>query len=115
MLSRRGAEFMSEIIVTEANFEQEVLKADKPVLVDFWAPWCGPCKMIAPAITQLAQKFADKLKVAKINVDEAGSLATMYSVNSIPTLMLFKDGEVVDQRMGAASLSVIEGFVVEHL
>lgn len=106
---------MSEIIVTEANFELEVLKADKPVLVDFWAPWCGPCKMIAPAIAQLAQTHAGKLKVAKINVDEASALATMYNVNSIPTLMLFKGGEVIDQRMGAASLSVIEGFVAEHL
>lgn len=106
---------MSETIVTEANFEQEVLKAEKPVLVDFWAPWCGPCKMIAPSIAQLAQVHSDKLKVVKINVDEAESLATMYSVNSIPTLMLFKGGEVVAQRMGAASLSVIEGFVAEFL
>ena len=71
--------------------------------------------MIAPAIAQVAEKFADKLKVAKINVDEAGSLATMYSVNSIPTLMVFKGGEVVDQRMGAASLSVIEGFIAAYL
>ncbi len=106
---------MSEIIVTDDNFKEEILQADKLVLVDFWAPWCGPCKMIGPAVSQLAQKYADTLKVAKVNVDEAGSLANMFNVNSIPTLMLFKGGEVVDQRMGAASLSVIEGFVKQHL
>ncbi|MDD4573625.1 MAG: thioredoxin [Sphaerochaeta sp.] len=106
---------MSEIIITSDNFESEILQADKPVLVDFWAPWCGPCKMIAPAITQLAEKYAGKLLVAKVNVDEVVSVASKFNVNSIPTLMVFKDGEVVDQRIGAASLSVIEGFVKPYL
>ncbi|NLK06628.1 MAG: thioredoxin [Spirochaetales bacterium] len=106
---------MSEIVVTEENLEAEILQADKPVLVDFWAPWCGPCKMIAPAVSQIAQSFEGKLKVAKVNVDEVPSLANMFNVNSIPTLMIFKGGEVVDQRMGAASLAVIEGFVAQHL
>ncbi len=106
---------MSEIVVTEENFEAEILQADKPVLVDFWAPWCGPCKMIAPAVAQIAQIFEGKVKVAKVNVDEVPSLANMFNVNSIPTLMIFKGGEVVDQRMGAASLAVIEGFVSQHL
>ncbi len=106
---------MSEIVVTEENFEAEILQADKPVLVDFWAPWCGPCKMIAPAVSQIAQSFEGKLKVAKVNVDEVPSLANMFNVNSIPTLMIFNGGEVVDQRMGAASLAVIEGFVSQHL
>lgn len=106
---------MSEIVVTEENFEAEILQADKPVLVDFWAPWCGPCKMIAPAVSQISQSFEGKLKVAKVNVDEVPSLANMFNVNSIPTLMIFKGGEVVDQRMGAASLAVIEGFVAQHL
>jgi thioredoxin 1 len=106
---------MSEIIITEDNFEKEVLKADKPVLLDFWAPWCGPCKMIAPAVTQLAQKYEGRLTVGKVNVDETGSLADRFNVNSIPTLMIFKSGDVVDQRMGAASLAVIEGFVSPHL
>ncbi len=106
---------MNEIIVNDENFKEEILQAKELVLVDFWAPWCGPCKMIAPAVSQLAQTYAGKLKVAKINVDEAGDLANMFNVNSIPTLMLFKGGEIVDQRMGAASLSVIEGFVKQHL
>ncbi|MDD4574437.1 MAG: thioredoxin [Sphaerochaeta sp.] len=106
---------MSEIIITSDNFESEILQADKPVLVDFWAPWCGPCKMIAPAISQLAEKYAGKLLVAKVNVDEVVSVASKFNVNSIPTLMVFKDGEVVDQRIGAASLSVIEGFVKPYL
>ena len=106
---------MSEIIITSDNFESEILQADLPVLVDFWAPWCGPCKMIAPALTQLAEKYAGKLLVAKVNVDEVVSVASKFNVNSIPTLMVFKDGEVVDQRIGAASLSVIEGFVKPYL
>ncbi len=106
---------MSEIIITSDTFESEILQADKPVLVDFWAPWCGPCKMIAPALTQLAEKYAGKLLVAKVNVDEVVSVASKFSVNSIPTLMVFKNGEVVDQRIGAASLSVLEAFVKPYL
>lgn len=106
---------MNEINVTEDTFEQEILQADLPVLVDFWAPWCGPCKMIAPAVAQLGEKFKGKLKVVKVNVDEAGELASRFNVNSIPTLMLFKKGEVVDQRLGAASFSVLEGFVLQNL
>jgi len=106
---------MSEIIITSENFESEILQADKPVLVDFWAPWCGPCKMIAPAVAQLSEKYAGELLVAKVNVDEVVSVASKFNVNSIPTLMIFKNGEVVDQRIGAASLSVIEGFVKNHL
>ncbi|NCC63860.1 MAG: thioredoxin [Spirochaetia bacterium] len=106
---------MSEIIITEENFEQEVLKSELPVLVDFWAPWCGPCKMIGPAVSQLAQAYEHTIKVAKVNVDEVSSLADKFNVSSIPTLMLFKQGEVVDQRMGAASFAVIEGFVKQHM
>ncbi|MDD3903573.1 MAG: thioredoxin [Sphaerochaeta sp.] len=106
---------MSEITITSDNFEAEILNADKPVLVDFWAEWCGPCKMIAPAIAQIAVKFEGTLKVAKVNVDEAGTVASMFNVSSIPTLMIFKKGEVVAQRMGAASLAVIEGFVTQNI
>lgn len=106
---------MSEIIVTQENFKQEVLEAELPVLVDFWAPWCGPCKIIAPAVAQIAQNFEGRLKVARVNVDDAGSLANDYNINSIPTLMVFKNGEILGQRLGAASLSVIEGFVEQYL
>jgi thioredoxin 1 len=106
---------MSETTITAENFEEEVLKSALPVLVDFWAEWCGPCKMIAPAVSQLAEKFEGKLKVAKVNVDEVGSVASMFNVSSIPTLMIFKAGEVVAQRMGAASLAVLEGFVNQNI
>lgn len=83
------------------NFEEEVMNSDVPVLVDFWASWCGPCKMIAPIIDQLAEDFEGKAKIAKVNVDEEGDLASQFKVMSIPTLILFKDGEIADQTMGA--------------
>ena len=106
---------MSEISITAENFEDEVLKSELPVLVDFWAEWCGPCKMIAPAVAQLALKYEGKVKVAKVNVDEASSVASMFNISSIPTLVIFKKGEVVAQRMGAASLSVLDSFVSQNL
>ncbi|NLJ66061.1 MAG: thioredoxin [Clostridiales bacterium] len=83
------------------NFEEEVIKSDVPVLVDFWAAWCGPCRMIAPIIDQLADEFDGKVKIAKVNVDEERELASRYRVMSIPTLILFKDGDIADQTMGA--------------
>ena len=115
IIDQQGEMSVMEIIVTQDNFKQEVLEAKLPVLVDFWAPWCGPCKIIAPAVAQIAQTYEGKLIVAKVNVDDAGSIANDYNINSIPTLMVFKDGEVVGQRLGAASLSVIEGFVEQYL
>jgi thioredoxin 1 len=90
------------ITATEQNFKSEVLESSQPVLVDFWAEWCGPCKMIAPAVEELAKDFEGKAKIAKVNVDEEPSLAGEYGVRSIPTLLFFRDGKVVEQLVGAA-------------
>ncbi len=87
---------------TEQNFKVEVLESNQPVLVDFWAEWCGPCRMIAPAIDELAQDFVGKAKVVKVNVDDEPALASQYGVRSIPTLLFFQGGKVVDQLVGAA-------------
>jgi thioredoxin 1 len=92
---------MGAIHLTEKNFEQEVLKSNLPVLVDFWAQWCGPCRAIAPIIEELSTELQGKMKVAKVDVDEAQNLAVDYEVSSIPTLMIFKDGKAVDQMLGA--------------
>ena len=106
---------MSEVILNETNFEEEVIKSDKPVLVDFWANWCGPCRMIAPLIEQLAEKYDGKVKVCKADVDENAELASSYGVSSIPTLLIFKNGEVVAQRIGSASMPVLEAFIADNL
>jgi len=92
---------MSVLNVVGTNFEQEVLKSDLPVLVDFWAEWCGPCKMVSPVVDEVAEELKDKLKVVKVNVDEAQDLAGSYNVMSIPTLIVFKGGEPVEQMVGA--------------
>ena len=94
---------MSIINITNENFESEVLKADKPVLVDFWAEWCGPCKMIAPILEQVAEEYKDRLILAKLDVEENQNIAMQYAVRSIPTLMLFKGGEVQAQHVGMLS------------
>lgn len=94
---------MAVLNVTGENFEAEVLKSDLPVLVDFWAEWCGPCRMVGPVVDELAGEMEGKLKVVKVNVDQAQDLAGSYQVMSIPTLILFKGGELVEQIVGAVS------------
>lgn len=89
------------IILTEDNFEQEVLKSEQPVLVDFWAAWCGPCRMVLPLVDQLAEEYAGRAKVGKVNVDEQAKLAIEYNVMTIPTIIVFKNGEIVEQVSGA--------------
>ena len=93
---------------TDANFEQEVLKSDKPVLVDFWAPWCGPCKMIGPIIEELAKTMDGKAKVGKVNVDEHSELAQKFGIMSIPAIKIFKGGQVVKEFVGAQSAGVLQ-------
>jgi thioredoxin 1 len=87
---------------TDSTFEEEVLKSDTPVLVDFWAEWCGPCKMIGPSLEQLADEMAGKLKIVKVNIDENPMAPSKYGVRSIPTLLVFKDGQVAASKIGAA-------------
>ena len=102
---------MSEINLTNQNFEEEVLKSKLPVLVDFFATWCGPCKMLAPVIEDLAEKYEEKVKIGKVNVDDENELAMKYQIASIPTLVLFKDGKVVNIRVGLCSKSEIENMI----
>jgi len=93
---------MSSITITNDNFESEVLQSPVPVLIDFWAPWCGPCKMISPLVDQIAGEYSGKLKVGKVNVDEETAIAEQHGIVSIPTLILYKDGVLAGQKTGAA-------------
>ena len=106
---------MKPIPVDDANFQTEVLKSDKPVLVDFWAIWCGPCKMIAPVVEELAKEYDGKLKVAKMDVDANPQTATTLGIRSIPTLMVFKGGQVVEQIIGAVSKRHLVEKLMPHL
>jgi thioredoxin 1 len=91
----------SPIELNDGNFESEVLKSDKPVLVDFWAPWCGPCRMVGPLVEEIAKDYEGKLKVGKLNVDDNSQTAVQYGIMSIPNLLFFKEGKVIDQIIGA--------------
>jgi len=97
--------------VTDANFDSEVLKASGPVVVDFWAEWCGPCKMIAPALEEIAGALGDKVKIVKLNVDENPATASKYGIMSIPTLMVFKNGELAARQVGAAPRQKLEQWI----
>lgn len=107
---------MSRIIQLSAqSFEHEVLQSATPVLVDYWAPWCGPCRAVAPVVEEMAEHYVDRLKVAKVNVDDHQAIAMRYGIRSIPTLMLFRDGEVVAAQSGAISRNQMDSFLQSHL
>ncbi|MBW4660340.1 MAG: thioredoxin [Drouetiella hepatica Uher 2000/2452] len=101
--------------VTDSSFKQEVLDSDVPVLVDFWAPWCGPCRMVAPVVEEIAEQFVGQIKVVKVNTDENPSVASQYGIRSIPTLMIFKDGQKVDMVVGAVPKTTLATTLEKHL
>jgi thioredoxin 1 len=104
-----------EVTVTKNNFDTEVIKSPVPVLADFWAEWCGPCKMVAPVLRELAREYKDKIKVAKIDVDQEGELAQQFNIVSIPTLLVFKKGQVVKQQIGAVPRPTLEKLIKDVL
>lgn len=105
----------SIVHVTDDSFEDEVLKSPEPVLVDYWADWCGPCKMIAPVLDEIANEYAGKIKVAKLNIDENPNTPPRYGIRGIPTLMLFREGEVEATKVGAVSKSQLTAFIDSNL
>jgi thioredoxin 1 len=102
---------MATVKVDNSSFKADVLDSSEPVVVDFWAEWCGPCKMIAPSLEEIATEMNGKIKVAKLNIDENPELAAQYGVRSIPTLMLFKNGEVADMKVGAAPKTALSAWI----
>ena len=107
---------MSEIILTDDNFEKEVLQSDVPVFVDFWAPWCGPCQMMGPIVEELAEEYdASKVKIGKVNVDENQATSGKYNVMSIPTFKLFKDGKPVDEVVGGVTKEKLKEMINKHV
>lgn len=103
------------IAITKDNYEQEVLNYDGVVVVDFWAPWCGPCRAVGPVIDELANEYDGKIKVGKLNIDDEGEIAGKYRVMSIPTIMLFKNGEVVERVVGARTKKEFAGLIDKHV
>ena len=108
---------MSEAIkhITDDSFDSDVVKSTKPVLLDFWAEWCGPCKMIAPILEEVAKEYGDKIQIAKINVDENQEIPAKFGIRGIPTLILFKNGEIAAQKVGALAKSQLTAFLDSHL
>lgn len=106
---------MKPVEITDSNFQNEVLQSDKPVLLDFWAEWCGPCKMISPVVEELAKEYDGKLKVGKVDVDSNQQTSMQYGIRSIPTLLIFKGGKVVDQLVGAVPKKMLAEKVAKHL
>ncbi len=106
---------MAVLELNESNWQEEVLKSEVPVLVDFWAPWCGPCRVIAPIVEELAQEYEGKIKVGKLNTDENPNIAMQYGIRAIPTVMLFKNGEVVDTRIGVQPKEALKSMIESHL
>ncbi|MCK4325290.1 thioredoxin [bacterium] len=104
-----------EVEVTDANFKEEVLDSNLPVLVDFWAVWCAPCSMVAPVVEEIAKEYGGKLKVCKLNVDEAAAAASEYGIMSIPTLAVFKNGQIVEKIIGAVPKTALEEKIKPHI
>ncbi len=102
------------LVVDGSNFEAEVLQSDQPVLVDFWAAWCGPCRMVAPVLDEIAEEMSSSVTIAKVDVDQNQELAAKFGVQSIPAFFLFKDGEVVDRMLGAMPKGAFEKFITKH-
>ena len=106
---------MATVKIDTSNFQSDVIQAGQPVVVDFWAEWCGPCKMIAPALEDIAQELGSKVKIAKLNIDENPELAAQFGVRSIPTLMIFKGGELADMKVGAAPKTALSHWINGNL
>jgi thioredoxin 1 len=104
-----------EVTITDANFTKEVAESSLPVLVDFWAPWCGPCRMVAPVVEEIAKEYAGKIKVGKVNVDEASGVATQFGIMSIPTIMIFKAGNVMEKRVGAMNKKDMAALIAPYI
>jgi thioredoxin 1 len=113
--ARRNIRMAEPQTITVDNFEAEVLQADNPVLIDFWAPWCGPCRVISPVVEEMAEQYAGQLKVGKLNVDDHPAIAQQYGITGIPALLFFKDGAVVDTVVGAVPKNILQKHVDDVL